>query len=230
MPDATEMFKDRKPGAIGISTRASAAPCTAGGTPALSEPMSSVSRDSKRKSGSRVAPVVVSSTSRPGRRARKDSKSTCRVTSAAAALMLALADLDTPVWLDEAASNDAVQSWLRFHCGCTLVGAYSGAAFALITDAAELDLTRFEQGTMEYPDRSATLFIQVASLDGGREYVLTGPGIRDTATLRVEGLPEDFAQRWRRNAAAFPLGVDVVFCCGNRIAALPRTTQVTERT
>jgi alpha-D-ribose 1-methylphosphonate 5-triphosphate synthase subunit PhnH len=152
------------------------------------------------------------------------------LTSAAAALMLALADLDTPVWLDEAASNDAVQSWLRFHCGCTLVGAYSGAAFALITDAAELDLTRFEQGTMEYPDRSATLFIQVASLDGGREYVLTGPGIRDTATLRVEGLPEDFAQRWRRNAAAFPLGVDVVFCCGNRIAALPRTTQVTERT
>jgi alpha-D-ribose 1-methylphosphonate 5-triphosphate synthase subunit PhnH len=152
------------------------------------------------------------------------------LTPAATALMLALADLDTPVWLDHMARNDAVQSYLRFHCGCALTADCGAGTFALVTDAADLDLTRFEQGTMEYPDRSATLFIQVGSLGSGREYILTGPGIRDTATLRVDGLPDDFAQRWRRNAAAFPLGVDVILCCGNRIAALPRTTQVAERT
>lgn len=152
------------------------------------------------------------------------------LTPAATALLLALADLDTPVWLGEAAKNEAVRSYLRFHCGCTLASTHSAAAFALVTDPGELDLTRFEQGTMEYPDRSATLFVQVDSLGGGREYVLTGPGIRDTATLRVDGLPDDFAQRWRRNAAAFPLGVDVILCCGNRIVALPRTTQVAEGT
>lgn len=148
---------------------------------------------------------------------------------ASTALLLALADLDTPVWLSEAASSEAVRAYLRFHCGCPLVENTSDAAFALVTHAAELDLTSFAQGTMEYPDRSATLFVQVESLEGGPEYCLTGPGIRDTASLRATGLPDDFAQRWRRNGAAFPLGVDLILCCGNRIVALPRTTQVAEQ-
>lgn len=149
---------------------------------------------------------------------------------AATALLLALADLDTAVWLAEAAMNAAVQSYLRFHCGCALTTDTATATFALITAPGELDLERFAQGSMEYPDRSATLLVQVDSFDDGDSYVLSGPGIRDTATLRVASLPDDFAQRWRRNAAAFPLGVDLILCCGNRIAALPRTTQVVERT
>ncbi|MEN3296714.1 MAG: alpha-D-ribose 1-methylphosphonate 5-triphosphate synthase subunit PhnH, partial [Burkholderiales bacterium] len=44
--------------------------------------------------------------------------------------------------------------------------------------------------------------------------------------LRVGGLPEDFDAHWGANAAAFPMGVDILFCCGNEIIGLPRTTRI----
>src|SRR3546814_1062929 len=64
MPAATATFKDRKPGCIGIATRAAAASWTWCGTPALSDPKSRTSPAANAKSGSGVAPAVVSSTSR----------------------------------------------------------------------------------------------------------------------------------------------------------------------
>ncbi len=51
--------------------------------------------------------------------------------------------------------------------------------------------------------------------------VLTGPGIKTTARLN---LPEVAA--FRANRALFPLGLDFFFTCGNRLAALPRSTVV----
>lgn len=144
------------------------------------------------------------------------------------ALSLTLFDFETPVWRDAEAKQASVSSYLRFHCGCPLVEAPADAAFALIVEPAKLDISRFAQGSMEYPDRSTTLLIQVPSLDGGPERILSGPGIAATRNLRVAGLPPDFDVQWRANTAAFPLGVDIVFCCGSRIIGLPRTTQITQ--
>lgn len=146
--------------------------------------------------------------------------------NAVTALCLTLLDFDTPVWRDTAAANDAVASYFRFHCGCPMTHDPADAAFALIGDAARIDLSRFARGSMEYPDRSATLFVQVPSLDDGPVRTLSGPGIPETRTLRVAGLPDDFDAQWRANTDAFPLGVDIVFCCRGRIAGLPRTTRI----
>jgi alpha-D-ribose 1-methylphosphonate 5-triphosphate synthase subunit PhnH len=145
---------------------------------------------------------------------------------ATTALCLALLDLETPVWCDDAAQTAAVASYLRFHCGSPLSDDPAASAFAVIADASCLQLNRFAQGTMEYPDRSATLLIQVPTLIDGPARVLSGPGIAETTTLRVGGLPEDFDAHWGANAAAFPIGVDILFCCGNEIIGLPRTTRI----
>jgi alpha-D-ribose 1-methylphosphonate 5-triphosphate synthase subunit PhnH len=51
--------------------------------------------------------------------------------------------------------------------------------------------------------------------------VLRGPGIKEQAQL---SLPE--TQAFQTNAALFPLGLDFIFTCGDRLAALPRTTRV----
>jgi alpha-D-ribose 1-methylphosphonate 5-triphosphate synthase subunit PhnH len=42
----------------------------------------------------------------------------------------------------------------------------------------------------------------------------------------VAGLPLEFWDAARANAARFPRGVDLLLCAGDRLAALPRTTRV----
>jgi alpha-D-ribose 1-methylphosphonate 5-triphosphate synthase subunit PhnH len=146
---------------------------------------------------------------------------------AAAAIALTLFDHDTPVWLNAAFAADAVTQWLRFNTGCPIVNDQAQSAFAVAGDlAALLPLASFALGTPDYPDRSTTLILQVASLTGGEALTLSGPGIRDTASLAPQGLPKDFVEQLAANRALFPLGVDVLLVAGNDIAALPRTTIV----
>ncbi len=147
-------------------------------------------------------------------------------TTAAAALTLL--DFDTPLWLDpRAAAQKALGDYLRFHCGCPLVEASGNAAFALITDPAEMPaLQVFAEGSDEYPDRSATLLIQVERLDDSRGVILRGPGIESKQSFQAKGLPAGFWHQVQDNHAGFPKGVDMIFCAQDRIAALPRSTQV----
>lgn len=147
---------------------------------------------------------------------------------AAYALALSLFDFETPVWLDPAMATPAVAHSLRFHCGCPIVGSPGEAAFALVADPAGLPpLASFAQGTPEYPDRSTTLILQVASLAAGIPGLrLAGPGIASVAHLRVEGLPAAFWDQVRANRKRFPLGVDLILVERDRAAALPRSTAV----
>jgi alpha-D-ribose 1-methylphosphonate 5-triphosphate synthase subunit PhnH len=145
---------------------------------------------------------------------------------AAAAVCLALVDLETSLWLDPAARSSAAVDYLRFHSGAVIVDTPATADFALIADTESMPaLAEFPQGTDEEPERSATLIIQVASLDvtGGRR--LTGPGIATEARLRAGGLPSTFWSEIRDNHAAFPRGVDLMLVAGARLAALLRTTR-----
>jgi len=146
---------------------------------------------------------------------------------ATGALLLCLADHDTPVWLDAATANPQVEAWIRFHCGCPLVAEPAEAAFAVIADPLAMPpLPRFHPGSDEYPDRSATLFIKVPSLHGGEPLTLQGPGIRDHAQFPAAGFPPQFKEWVRANHELFPRGVDLVFACGSQIAALPRSTRL----
>lgn len=147
---------------------------------------------------------------------------------AAGAVCLALADLETPLWLDAALQTEAVEAWLRFHSGAPLAEKPDDAVFAVIGDGSGLrHLDRFALGTAEYPDRSTTLIVQVPDMDGGPAVRLKGPGIRDTETLRIKGLPPAFWEAWRANHALFPQGIDVFFVTEREVCGLPRTTHAT---
>ena len=95
------------------------------------------------------------------------------------------------------------------------------AAFA-VADTLP-DLTDFAAGTDLAPELSATLLVQVANLGAGAALRLSGPGLRVPEVLYAEGLPADFVARWAANHALYPRGVDLLLCCGPRIAALPRS-------
>jgi alpha-D-ribose 1-methylphosphonate 5-triphosphate synthase subunit PhnH len=138
---------------------------------------------------------------------------------AAGTVLLTLCDTETPVFLAGDADCDAVKAWLAFHTGAPPSGP-SDCMFALGTWEALAPLSAYPVGTAEYPDRSATLIVERARLSATGA-TLTGPGIRDRAAL---SLPE--VQAFRANRALFPLGLDFILTCGNRLAALPRSTEV----
>ena len=146
-----------------------------------------------------------------------------------AAIALTLFDHDTPIWLDAKMSETVdVAKWLKFHSGAPIVADSSICSFALIADAgALLDLSRFALGSNEYPDRSTTLILQVASLTEGPAYELRGPGIDGVAILNATLEPRDLFDRLAINAALFPRGIDVVLVADDAIVALPRTTRLT---
>jgi alpha-D-ribose 1-methylphosphonate 5-triphosphate synthase subunit PhnH len=134
---------------------------------------------------------------------------------AAGVLILTLCDRTTPLHLSGAHDCAALRDWVTFHTGAPLV-APEAASFAL-GHWQDLPLDRFTIGTAEYPDRAATLIVEMPALTttGAR---LTGPGIEVSTYL---SLPAGF-----RNRADFPLGLDCFFSCGDRIAALPRSTKI----
>jgi len=149
------------------------------------------------------------------------------MTAASFALALSLVDYETPVWLGEGLDGPAVVAALRFHCGCPLAGDPQNAAFALIGSlSAALPLERFAIGTPEYPDRSATLIVQVASFEGGPAARLSGPGIEVARLLHVAGAPAAFWPALAMNHALFPQGVDLLLADADRVVGLPRSTAV----
>ncbi|PYE87894.1 alpha-D-ribose 1-methylphosphonate 5-triphosphate synthase subunit PhnH [Phyllobacterium leguminum] len=150
--------------------------------------------------------------------------------SLAGAIACTLIDPDTPVWLDSVlGDNEALRAWLAFHANARFVEAPAGAAFALVADPSAMPpLGRFAQGSQEYPDRSATLILQIESFEGGAPLTFHGPGIKGTASMAPLGLPSDFAGQWDENVSRFPRGIDLILIAGDAIACLPRSARLVE--
>ncbi len=145
-----------------------------------------------------------------------------------ASIAATLFDHDTNVWLDPAlARNEQVAGWLTFNTSAPLTREPLDADFAILLDSGSLPLLEsFSQGTQEYPDRSTTLILQIASLTGGRKLCLTGPGIRDVDNSAPNGLPDHFFDQWASNGLRFPRGVDVLLAAPDGVIGLPRTVKI----
>ncbi|PWR23322.1 phosphonate C-P lyase system protein PhnH [Zavarzinia compransoris] len=171
--------------------------------------------------------AVLQALARPGRieTLARPAAAPAGLSPAAASVLATLADLDTPVFLAPGYAGGAVAGFVTAGLGAPLAAA-GAAAFALVPAADLLPLDRFAAGSDAYPDRAATVIVEVAALGAGPALTLAGPGINGSATLAVTGLPAAFAAAWNAQRAGFPLGVDLVFCCGERVAALPRSTRL----
>lgn len=147
---------------------------------------------------------------------------------AAGTIGLTLCDHDTPVWLSAGLAKSAVPEWLGFHTGAPLTAEKAEARFAFVEAGTMLStFGLFASGTQEYPDRSTTVVIELADLEGGRRLALMGPGIQSVTEIAPVGLPETFLRLWTENRALFPRGIDIVLTAGKRFLCLPRTTKIT---
>lgn len=138
---------------------------------------------------------------------------------AAGAVLLTLCDTDTPVYLAGDTDTPALRAWLAFHTGAPVTGP-SHCMFAVGSWEALTPLNAYPVGTSDYPDRSATLIVERTDLAASGA-TLRGPGIRTQTAL---SLPE--VEAFQSNRALFPLGLDFILTCGDRLAALPRSTEV----
>lgn len=141
----------------------------------------------------------------------------------------------------------------RFHTGMVWADQPEGCEFAFTraSGAPERLLSVLPAGSDDCPQDGATIVIDAPTLrsahedphgrlhlhdtpDGSRHdeadptpwVRLSGPGIEHAHALAVGGLSLAF---WRARQALqdrFPRGVDVIVCCGDRLAAVPRSTAV----
>lgn len=146
----------------------------------------------------------------------------------AGALIAALADPDTPVWLDAPLrESKAVAAWIGFHTGAPVTDHASEADFAIASEPERLPgLELFALGSAEYPDRSTTIILQVDGLDAGENWRLTGPGIKTEAMIAPAPMPQHFLTQWQVNRQRFPRGVDMLLAAPDAIVGLPRSVAI----
>lgn len=171
------------------------------------------------------------------------------ISPALAAVLLTLTDADTRVWLGPELGSPGLAAFGRFHTG--LVDADSPAhcefAFTRAHAAPERLLQVLPGGSDELPQDGATIVIDAPTLHAAEEDAhgrlrsgpagvddadptpwvrLTGPGIAHAHGLAVGGLSLAFWRARQALQADFPRGVDVIITCGERFAAVPRSTTV----
>ncbi len=141
------------------------------------------------------------------------------LSKAAGGLILTLCDGTTPVHLAGRHDCGLVRDWITFHTGAPVVAA-GAAQFAVGAWDALQPLDRFAIGLPDYPDRSATLIIEMAQLTAAGVR-LSGPGIQDHALLSVPDVAT-----FQANGGQFPCGFDCFLTAGDQVAGLPRSVRM----
>lgn len=146
----------------------------------------------------------------------------------ALAILLALCDHDTPVWLDSELRASSVGRWLSFHSGAPVTDDPGDATFGVFRPGVVApDLAAFAQGDARYPDRSTTLLVLCDGFEGGDALTFEGPGIETAIACAPLGLPARFSAQAQDNHRLYPRGLDFLLLAGDRIVGLPRSTRIT---
>jgi alpha-D-ribose 1-methylphosphonate 5-triphosphate synthase subunit PhnH len=105
----------------------------------------------------------------------------------------------------------------------------------VVSDSERLaeTLRRAKDGTLEYPDRGATVVCLVQGLSTtettGAPLLLAGPGIKDEACVWVEGFDAAARAAFSERNAEVPLGVDLVMVVPDgAVCCLTRYTRIQE--
>lgn len=86
-----------------------------------------------------------------------------------------------------------------------------------------------KMGSLEYPDESATLIIQVEGFErtDGLSVQLQGPGIEGQRTISVSGIEPLLIETFMEVNSEYPLGIDCIFAApDNSIMCIPRTSRI----
>jgi len=148
------------------------------------------------------------------------------------AALLTLLDHEVALAVEPFAGADSIERFVRQRTA-TAHATPERADFVVASwDRLDNSLPlRLRQGTLEYPNDSATLIVLVPPLDGSDpsrlRLELAGPGVPAGHQVRIGGLsPALFAAR--DEAAEYPCGIDLLLIDPTgQLVALPRSTAIT---
>jgi alpha-D-ribose 1-methylphosphonate 5-triphosphate synthase subunit PhnH len=139
------------------------------------------------------------------------------------ATALTLCDFQTTFWLSEPLAG--LSPYLVFHTGAK-PEAKERAGFLFAGGLSELPpLKSLSLGDEMRPDLSATA-VAVLEGGGGGRFEASGPGIKGSVVIEGAGLTREFVREREGLAILYPQGVDFVFCAGESLLGLPRTTRL----
>lgn len=148
--------------------------------------------------------------------------------TASTAVLLTLADQETPLQLCAELKSEQVLTNIRFHTGAALAARQEDIHLAVWDDQLQpAELSALPRGSEVSPEFGATLVVQVAALEGSNGLHLSGPGIEKQREISPP-LPAALRAYLLERPQRFPLGLDIILTCGKRLMALPRTTRVEE--
>lgn len=82
-------------------------------------------------------------------------------------------------------------------------------------------------GSLECPEKGATVVLGVTHIGQGESLVMRGPGIPSVKEVACSGLNPAWLSKRNEWNGAFPLGVDMILFDAARVIAIPRTTRIT---
>ncbi|UCI31703.1 phosphonate C-P lyase system protein PhnH [Mesorhizobium sp. B4-1-4] len=119
---------------------------------------------------------------------------------------------------------DFAQSLARSGARAVSIDAADYVFTTIETENKVAALSSLRIGTLAYPDEAATL-IALVRFGFGQGLRLTGPGIKDSVTIALDGVDPSF-WRMRAKAIRYPLGFDVYLVDGDDVIGLPRSTRI----
>ena len=151
-----------------------------------------------------------------------------------AAVLVTLLDHEVSLAVEPFDGADALERFVRQRTATAPATADQADFVVASADRLDPDLPlRLRQGTLAYPNDSATLLVlvptldQAASPDAARLMLdLAGPGVPAGHRVRIGGLDPALFEA-RDEVAEYPCGIDVILVDpAGRICAFPRTTAI----
>jgi alpha-D-ribose 1-methylphosphonate 5-triphosphate synthase subunit PhnH len=149
-----------------------------------------------------------------------------------AAVLVTLLDHEVSLAVEPFDGGDALERFVRQRTAAAMAAAEDADFVVAASDRLDPSLPlKLRQGTLAYPNDSATLLVLVPTLDqaagstdAGLLLDLAGPGVPADHRVRIGGLDPALFEA-RDEVAEYPCGIDLILVDpSGRVCTLPRTT------
>ena len=150
--------------------------------------------------------------------------------------LLTLLDLETGYYIHTMDSQlkQKIDNYLETNTTSSPCDPESADFILSLEPSAKKIFTSVKKGTLFCPNQGATLLYHVDEITCPADrrdetFTLTGPGIKDMASLTIKGLDPDEPTMWKTSRKDYPTGIDIflVSTTGD-IVGIPRSVNIIE--